>query len=680
MQSMNSAVKQAVTGRNPGATRLVTLPVLMLLGLLLLAACNPRGTSSQIEYFSATPLADGQGTWSLEWRVSGSEATLDGIPVPPHASEVKTVATATTFTLRTGASSRSLTLAPADALAVSAPDVIHPGMAGLQFTAVVTASGSDEQPGQQVSWASSDDALLSIDATSGIAAATATGTVTVTAISAQYPDLSAQLTIELTEAAAPVINSFTLDGDSTGLEAGSHVTVSWATAEAVSVRLIEVVTGETERTATELDAAAGSVGIDLPTDKELVNYRLVASNIAGAEVSKLLWSEPLSLPGWVCSDPEDVIGIPDPVLHEAVWKIYRNTDLDPGDDVLRCGMVQQGFTPVPYPDDEYGLMERHNAIIINRCDQTVDPVVSSLEGIQHLRTLLRLELMCNDITDISRLSGLHSLQELNLDRNSVSDLSPLAGLTGLQVIGLYQNEVADLSPLAGLSQLRVLYLSENRIHDLTPLAGLDQLEHLWLYMNCTDLTGEVPTGCLQDLTGVGSLSSLRSLVVHDNEISDLSPLGSGLANLELLTLTNNQVQDLTPLAGFPSLSTLRAENNLISDLGPLVTNSAFPSAAEPFWWERSEPGFSEYPPYFVSMPIGRGRYDSHLSLHENCLDADSFTDLQVLLDRGVTVSGAAEFQLQKPGCLGGLSSQQLREVRFDSPDLLREDSRWYQIR
>lgn len=679
---MNSVVKQAARGQKPGATRLVRLPVLMLLGLVLLAACNPQGPGSQIEYFSASPLADGNGSWTLEWRVTGSEATLDGFPVPPHASAVRTVGTATTFTLSTGSASRSLTLAPADAMEVSAPDVIHPGMTGLQFTAAVTASGSDAEPDQQVTWSSSDEALLTIDAATGIASATATGTVDVTSVSAQYPGLSARLTLQLSEAPAPVISSFTFEGDPSGLEAGSQITVSWTVADTAQLRLIEVVTGDVDRAETELSGAAGSLELELPADKELVNYRLVASNVAGAEVSQLLFTSPFSLPGWICSDPEDVISISDPVLLEAVWKIYRNTDLDPGDDILRCGMVQQGFTPLPNPADEYGLMERHNAIIINRCEQHEDPAVSSLEGIQHLRTLLRLELMCNGITDISRLNGLSSLQELNLDRNSVSDLTPLAGLTDLQVLGLYQNEVADLSPLAGLGELRVLYLSENRIHDLTPLAGLAQLEHLWLYMNCTEFPeNEPPSGCLQDLTGVGSLGSLRSLAVHGNEISDLSPLGAGLVSLELLTLNDNQVRDLSPLAHLPALSTVRAENNLISSVAPLVANSGFPSTAEPFFWERSEPGFSEYPPYLVSMPPpSRGPFENHLSLHENCLDTDSEAGLQTLRDRGVNISGETAYQSEKSGCFAGLSSQQQRSGSFNSGGLLREDSRWFQNR
>ncbi len=58
---------------------------------------------------------------------------------------------------------------------------------------------------------------------------------------------------------------------------------------------------------------------------------------------------------------------------------------------------------------------------------------------------------------------LKTLTRLDLDGNQISDVKPLAGLTKLTRLYLAENQISDLKPLAGLTKLTDLTLDENRI-------------------------------------------------------------------------------------------------------------------------------------------------------------------------------------------------------------------------
>lgn len=75
--------------------------------------------------------------------------------------------------------------------------------------------------------------------------------------------------------------------------------------------------------------------------------------------------------------------------------------------------------------------------------------------------LKELDLRCNDVEDISEVSGLDKLKELNLDYNLVSDISPLRGLPQLSTLYLRYNRITDLSALRELPTLKVLCLDGN---------------------------------------------------------------------------------------------------------------------------------------------------------------------------------------------------------------------------
>ena len=200
--------------------------------------------------------------------------------------------------------------------------------------------------------------------------------------------------------------------------------------------------------------------------------------------------------------------------------------------------------------------------------------LSPLAGLTKLKTL-DLSGSNSSITDISLLSGLPDLRRLDLWNASVSDLQPLASLTELEFLDLTSNDrLSDLSPLSGLTNLRDLRLSYNAIGDITPLANVTSLVRLNLSHNRID-----------DLTALAALPDLEILSVSGANLSDLAPL-VGLGKLVYLSAGSctrwlptryrcGAPPDLTSLSGLKGLQALLLHDNNISDLTPFGQTDEF---------------------------------------------------------------------------------------------------------
>ena len=139
-----------------------------------------------------------------------------------------------------------------------------------------------------------------------------------------------------------------------------------------------------------------------------------------------------------------------------------------------------------------------------------------------------------------------TLMGLNAMAFNISDLTGLQFATQLTSLSLDNNNISDITPLAGLTQLTVLYLDRNNISDITPLAGLTQLTGLDLNRNSNNIS---------DITPLAGLTQLTWLVLAYNNISDITPL-AGLTQLTSLWLADNNISDITPLAGLTQLTSL----------------------------------------------------------------------------------------------------------------------------
>ncbi len=161
--------------------------------------------------------------------------------------------------------------------------------------------------------------------------------------------------------------------------------------------------------------------------------------------------------------------------------------------------------------------------------------IKSLEGLQHCKSLMKIDLEKNEIVDLAPIKELKLLQSVDLSSNRIETLEPIAGLIQSQYLQLSKNAIADLSPLRQMSNLRSLYIADNKIKSLEPVSGLKKL---W--------TLEVSGNPIEDTAPIAQLKGLESI----------SLIGCGVKSVEF-------VRSLTP-------NFLRLNGNAIADLSPLV--------------------------------------------------------------------------------------------------------------
>ncbi len=162
------------------------------------------------------------------------------------------------------------------------------------------------------------------------------------------------------------------------------------------------------------------------------------------------------------------------------------------------------------------------------------------------------------IQSISELVYAPNLQHLTLNYSSISDLTPLQGLTQLRKLELSGNPfgTADLTLLANLTQLEQLNLNNCHISDLTGLAGIGSS------LTSLDLSGNE----ISDIRPLASLTGLQTLLLSNNRISDISSL-AGLTDLTRLDLSGNQVSNVCALSGLTSLTYLNLDSTALDDTG-----------------------------------------------------------------------------------------------------------------
>ncbi|QDV64280.1 Internalin-A precursor [Crateriforma conspicua] len=165
----------------------------------------------------------------------------------------------------------------------------------------------------------------------------------------------------------------------------------------------------------------------------------------------------------------------------------------------------------------------------------IDQKITSLEGLQHCKELMLIDLRDNAISDLSPIANLKRLQSVSLSDNKIRDIGPLKDLTSMQYLDLSGNKIADLSPVANMSNLRTLYAADNRLPDIAVVAKLPKLWSL-----------DVAKNQIRDLRPVSGLSWLTTLEFSGNQVDSLKPV-AGLTDLKMLLMSRNQVKDLSPL-------------------------------------------------------------------------------------------------------------------------------------
>lgn len=94
--------------------------------------------------------------------------------------------------------------------------------------------------------------------------------------------------------------------------------------------------------------------------------------------------------------------------------------------------------------------------------------IESLEGLQHCKAIMEIDLENNAISDLGPMRELKLLQSLNLAGNKIESIEALAELKGLQYLELSRNKVKSIEPLKAMTNMRSLYLTDNQVESLHP--------------------------------------------------------------------------------------------------------------------------------------------------------------------------------------------------------------------
>jgi Leucine-rich repeat (LRR) protein len=179
-----------------------------------------------------------------------------------------------------------------------------------------------------------------------------------------------------------------------------------------------------------------------------------------------------------------------------------------------------------------------------------------------MANLTYLDVVSENISDISGLEHAVNLVDLRISQNQISDLSPLENLANLEVFYFYGNEVVDISPLRNLTELNFINAGDNQISDISALESLTALKTLWLNGNQ-----------ISNIRSIANLTNLDYLRLEENNIGEISAL-SLLTKVENLWLHNNQIDELSPLQSMSALTKLHLQTNKVTDIDPLLWSQA----------------------------------------------------------------------------------------------------------
>jgi len=162
--------------------------------------------------------------------------------------------------------------------------------------------------------------------------------------------------------------------------------------------------------------------------------------------------------------------------------------------------------------------------------------IKSLEGLQHCKSRMKLDLENNEITDLAPIRELKLLQSIDLASNKIQSLEPISGLTAVQYLHIANNGLEDLSPLTGMVKMQSLYASGNKFKKLEPILPLKKL---W--------TLDVSGSPIEDAGVIGELKGLQTINIKGCAIKSLEFTRS-LREVRLLIASGNENLDLNPLA------------------------------------------------------------------------------------------------------------------------------------
>ncbi len=189
-----------------------------------------------------------------------------------------------------------------------------------------------------------------------------------------------------------------------------------------------------------------------------------------------------------------------------------------------------------------------------------DNLVSDISCLSDIENLHYFKAAANKIKDVSALSKFRDLSTVDLGYNEIEDISALGQIPRIYELFLDHNQITSIVGIPEFVQY--LYIHDNLISDLSPLIG-----HPWL-----DYTTEFDFAYnqIEDLSPIALFPMVMGLDIHGNRVTDLTPLASH-PELRFLNIAENNVQDISPLAAL-KFEIISAWDNMIHDISPLMVS------------------------------------------------------------------------------------------------------------
>ena len=181
------------------------------------------------------------------------------------------------------------------------------------------------------------------------------------------------------------------------------------------------------------------------------------------------------------------------------------------------------------------------------------------KSIKNLKSLKKLNLSGNFITEIKGIESLTNLQELILSKCQITGIINLEPLVNLRHLDLTNNQIHKISILGHLENLTYLDLSNNKIAEI---------KNLDLLVNLTKLN--LSHNQITEIKGMDKLTNLKYLVLSENKITDIKNLDQQV-NLENLDLADNQISEIKGLEELTRLRDLDLQKNKITEIKGLGT-------------------------------------------------------------------------------------------------------------
>lgn len=168
-------------------------------------------------------------------------------------------------------------------------------------------------------------------------------------------------------------------------------------------------------------------------------------------------------------------------------------------------------------------------------EELIVPDIESFDLICAIKSLKKISLRNNEITEIKGLEKFPNLEELDLFANGISEIKGLEMLKNLRILDLCSTRVTEIKGLENLGNLENLSLGHTSIPKIKGLENLVNLKELDL----TNYLGESLTP-LTEIQGLEHLSKLEKLILTGHRIKELKNLPN--KNLRTLEVSSNKIE------------------------------------------------------------------------------------------------------------------------------------------